>query len=227
MNILISTTSAADYQYQLEKIDFYPICQTAGTVTLKWDEMPDIYFPNGAVAEIQRYSVCEPNPSGNQGAWYKGLSRTTTSYTFEGLDPSKTYSFDMSADYYIKNTIYYDSSQPKYIKFYSKELFQPIPQDTPTPAPTDTPTPSPTPVVTDTPAPTVVPVTSAPVDMVTVNPNATSATEQTGGSNSVLTTLLVVLIVLIAAITGLVIYMFVKMNMNKPSGPGIQAPPRQ
>ncbi len=218
MNILISATTAADYQYQLQKIDFYAICQTAGTVTLKWDEMPDIYFPNGAVAEVQRYSICEPNPSGNQGAWIDSESRSTTSYTFEGLDPSKTYSFDISVDYYINNTVY----DGKYIKFYSKELFQPIPQDTPTPVPTETPTP--TPVVTDSPTPTVEPATSAPAEMVTINPNETIVPEQPANNNSVLTVLLVVLIVLIAAIVGLVVYMFIKMN--KSSGPDIQAPPR-
>ena len=222
MNILISATAAADYQYQLQKIDIYAICQTAGIVTVKWDEMPDIYFPNGAIAEVQRYSICEPNPSGKQGAWIDSESRTKTSYTFEGLNPSITYSFDISVDYYVKNTIY----DGKYVKFYEKELFRPIPQDTPTPAPTATPEPTATPVVTGTLIPTRLPVTVAPVNIITVNPDQTVSENpsEDGSNNSVLTILLVLVIVLIVAIIGLIIMMFVRMN--KPSDPTIQEPPR-
>ena len=222
MNTLISATISADYQYQLQKIDFYPICQTAGTVTLKWDEMPDIYFPNGAIAEVQRYSICEPDPSGNQGDWLDSVSRSTTSYTFEGLDSSKTYSFDISVDYYIDNTVY----DGKYVKFYEKELFQPIPQDTPTPVPTDTPTPTPTVVETSTPTPAPEAATSAPANIITVNPSqaAGESQQRDSSNNSLLTILLVVVIVLIAAIIGLVIFMFIKMN--RPAGPDIQAPQR-
>ncbi len=226
INVLISSTNTADYQYQLAKLDFYVICETPGTAIAKWDEMPDIIFPNGAKAELKRYSISTPNSSGGQGAWLDSESRSTTSYTFEGLDPTKTYSFDISADYYIKNTIY----DGKYIKFYSKELFQPIPQDTPTPTPTSTPVPTATPVVTDAPTATLPPesaATQAPVDMITIAPSQAATNNQpvNNDSNSMMTLLLVLVIVLIVAIIGLVIVLFIRMN--KMGGLNNQTPPRK
>jgi len=225
VNTLISATSTADYQYQLNKVDFYLICQTPGVVTAMWEEMPDVSFPNGAIAELKRFSISTPNSSGNQGAWLDSASSSATSYTFEGLDSSKTYSFDISADYYINNTIYDD----KYIKFYEKELFQPIPQDTPTPKPTETPVPTATPVITETPTPTEAPVqvTEAPVDMVTINPTQPVNNNQSGNNsgNSVLTILLVLVIVLIVAIIGLIVFLFLRMNNNGNNN--TQAPPRR
>lgn len=225
LNTIIAATSAADYQYQLNKIDIYGICQTAGTVTIKWDELPDIVFPNGAIAQIQRYSISKPNPSGNQGAYLDSESRSSTSYTFDELDPSKTYSFDISADYHIKNTIY----DGKYIKFYEKELFRPIPQDTPTPSPTFTPEATIALESTPTVAPSEVAldVTQAPVDIVTINPNQPVDGSQSDNSNSkdsMFTMLIVLVIVLIVAIVGLFAVLFVKMNNQGGSSP--PAPPR-
>lgn len=224
VSTIISATTSADYQYQLMKIDIYGICQTPGVVTIKWDEMPNIYFPNGAVAEVKRYSICQPNPNGNQGAWIDSEPRSSTSYTFEGLSSAATYSFDISVDYYIKNTIY----DGKYVKFYEKELFQPIPQNTPTPSPTATLEPTPTVEVTNTPEVTQAPaVTSAPADIVTINPNQpVDGNGQANGSStsSTLTILLVLVIVLIVAIVGLIIVLFVRMN--KPQGPTAQTPSR-
>jgi len=221
ISTLMAATSAADYQYQLQKVDFYAICQTAGIVTLKWDEMPDIYFPNGAVAQIERFSICEPDPSGSQGDWIDSVSRNTTSYTFEGLNSSQTYSFDISVDYYIKNTQY----DGKLVKFYEKELFQPIPQDTPTPKPTDTPVPTDTPMPTDTPTPelTAEP-TSAAAEIITINPGENNNNGNSSNS-SFLSTLVVLLIVLIVAIFGLVIVLFLRTT-KPPVRPDSQDPPK-
>jgi len=223
-NILIEATDFADYQYQLAPIDFYLICQTAGTVEAKWDEMPDIHFPNGAIAEVARYSFTVPNASGKQGNWMDSESRETTSFTYDGLDSGTTYAFSISCDYYIRNTIY----DGKYIKLYTKNFFQPVPQDTPTPTPTMTPTPTPTPTVTTEPATATPEVTSAPADMVVIGATdvANAQQNQNGSDDTFLTVLLVLVIVLIVAIVGLVVVMFIRMN-NPPPPSGGQEPPKE
>lgn len=221
-NILIEATDFAEYQYQLIPIDFYLICETAGVVTAKWDEMPDIHFPNGAYAKIERYSVCEPNTGGNR-IWLDSESRAKTSYTFTGLSQAATYAFIISADYYIKNTVY----DGKYVKYYITNWFQPTPQDTPTPTPTATFTPTPTPVVTEVPATATPEITAAPADMVTINPTQPPYVEpkQDTSNDSFLIVMLVLIIVLIVAIVGLIVVMFLRMNNPAPPNDE-QKPPK-
>ncbi|MEX1377091.1 MAG: hypothetical protein AB1Z23_06375 [Eubacteriales bacterium] len=224
ISTLIASTATADYQYQLQKLEFYLTCETAGTVTAIWESIPDIEFPNGAIAHVQRYSICEPTLNGSQGSWIDSESSSKTSHTYTGLTPSKTYYFSISADYYIKNTIY----DGKYIKYYVRESIQPIPQDTPTPKPTDTPEPTATLVVTDTPAPlTAEPATSTPMPF-----TATATSYQNGGNssgNSLLTVLLIIVVVLVVALIGVIIFFFTKMS-GPPRGENrdnIQPPPEK
>ena len=186
--------------------------------------MPDIHFPNGAIAEVARYSVTVPNPYGKQGAWLDYESRTTTSYTFDGLDSGTTYAFSISCDYYIRNTVY----DGKYIKLYTKESFRPIPQDTPTPTPTMTPTPTVTPTATPIPDTATPEVTNAPADMVVIDPTqqANAQQERNDSDDSFLVILLVLVIVLIVAIIGLIIVMFIRMNNPVPPSDNHTPPSR-
>lgn len=228
--LIIGATSSADYQYQLNKIDMYTTCQEAGTVVAHWAEVPDVVFPNGAVAKVKRFSICEPDLDGDQGPWLDSASSSSTSFTFTGLNPAKTYSFDISVDYYIENTQYNN----KYIKFYEHELFKPMPQPTPTPAITNTPTPTPTLEATNTPIPTPTP-TSTPAQsvIITVNPdqsNSDSASSNNYSSTSILTILIILIIVLIVLIVALAIVFYLRMNAQRQSDgapPENDAPPRQ
>lgn len=221
-NILIEATEYADYQYQLTPIDFYLICETSGIVTAKWDEMPDIHFPNGAYAKIERFSVCEPNTSGSRN-WLDSESRSKTSYRFTGLSAAAKYAFIISADYYIKNTVY----DGKYVKYYVSNWFQPTPQDTPTPSPTATFTPTPTPTATLEPVTATPEITAAPADIVTINPTQPPNVEpeQDNSDDTFLIVMLVLIIVLIVAIIGLIVVMYLRMN-NPVAPRDEQTPPR-
>jgi len=166
------------YQNQLVPVtNLFVYCPADGVLQLSWDPVKDISFGSGVTATVVRYSIRTMRPFEFKGS----VSAPNTTYHEEGLDASKQYTYEVSADYSIKGTKYASNYTKLYVgtSFYPKAMPSPTPTPTPTPEPTSTPqptsvpaaTPAPTPVPTGTPVPTQSPVPvngGSPIRMLTI-----------------------------------------------------------
>lgn len=176
-----TTTAYLNQLIPVQNIHVY--CPADGVLELSWDPLSDIDFGNGVTASVARYSVRTLKPF----SFKEAVSASNNIYHEKGLDASKQYTYQVSADYQLKGTKYASNYTKLYVgvQFYPKAM--PSPTPTPEPTPEPSPTPEPTQVVTATPAPTPVPV-------VTDTPLPTQEPAQTGGNPiKALTILLVIL----------------------------------
>ncbi len=198
-----------EYKNQLVPIQgFSAYSPENGSIILYWNAMESLAFDGGAVGAIERIVIL--------GDSYDFINQTTgsaRSYRIDGKDTTTEYTFYVGVEYHITGTKY----SGVYNKVYSKITLKAVPENTPMPEIVATETPSPTPVpATDTPVPataTPVPATNTPAP--TLEPVATQAPPQKGGTVNTIYIIIIILAAIFVFITLLIIARAIAQKKNR------------